>query len=140
MVEGLAAVEFDIRGRTRRSKSWRDNVSDSRRQSGLEGRGQSASGGPLPAGNDAAAHRRRPGRLSEHGVQFEPLAQLAPNAEVTFRIRAKAIQPGDLRIKAQLLVDDMRQPVTKERKHAVYVDSMSKAVETARGGWYNREK
>ena len=60
--------------------------------------------------------------INDHRVDFEPVAQLAPKAEATFRIRAQALQAGDLRVKMQLQSDDMRQPVNKEESTRVYVD------------------
>jgi uncharacterized repeat protein (TIGR01451 family) len=60
--------------------------------------------------------------IDDHRVDFEPLAQLAPKAEATFRVRAQALQAGDLRVKMQLQSDDMRQPVNKEESTRVYVD------------------
>ena len=60
--------------------------------------------------------------IEEHRVQFEPLARLAPKAEATFRIRAQALQAGDLRVRVQLLTDDAHQPVTKEESTRVYAD------------------
>ncbi len=60
--------------------------------------------------------------LEDHRVQFEPLARLAPKADATFRIRAQALQAGDLRIRVQLLTDEMHQPITKEESTRVYTD------------------
>jgi uncharacterized repeat protein (TIGR01451 family) len=60
--------------------------------------------------------------VEDHRVQFEPLARLAPKADATFRIRAQALQAGDLRIKVQLLTDESRQPITKEESTRVYTD------------------
>ena len=53
---------------------------------------------------------------------FDGLAQLAPKAETTYRVRVKALQPGDLRARFQLLTDDMQSPVTKEESTRVYAD------------------
>ncbi len=55
-------------------------------------------------------------------VLFEPLARLAPKADTTYRVRAKALRPGDLRIRAQLLTDDLQSPVVKEESTRVYSD------------------
>jgi hypothetical protein len=60
--------------------------------------------------------------MDDHRVDFEPIAQLAPKAEATFRIRAQALQAGDLRVKMQLQSDDMHQPINKEESTRVYVD------------------
>ncbi len=60
--------------------------------------------------------------VEEHRVQFEPLARLAPKTDATFRIRTQALSAGDLRIKVQLMTDEMRQPITKEESTRVYSD------------------
>lgn len=53
-------------------------------------------------------------------VTFDSLSRLAPKADTTYRIRAQALQPGDLRIKVQLLTDDLQSPVTKEESTRVF--------------------
>jgi uncharacterized repeat protein (TIGR01451 family) len=55
-------------------------------------------------------------------ISFERLAQLPPKAEKTYRVRVKAMRPGDLRARFQLSSDDMRTPVTKEESTRVYAD------------------
>jgi uncharacterized repeat protein (TIGR01451 family) len=60
--------------------------------------------------------------VEDHRVQFEPLARLSPKADATFRIRAQALQAGDLRVKVQLMTDETRQPITKEGSTRVYSD------------------
>ncbi len=55
-------------------------------------------------------------------VQFDGLARLAPKADTTYRVRVKALRPGDLRARFQLLTDDMQTPVTKEESTRVYAD------------------
>jgi uncharacterized repeat protein (TIGR01451 family) len=55
-------------------------------------------------------------------VLFEGLARLAPKAETTYRVRARGLQPGDLRVQVQLLTDEMRSPVSKEESTRVYAD------------------
>jgi uncharacterized repeat protein (TIGR01451 family) len=63
-------------------------------------------------------------RLDRQGSQvvFEGLPRLAPKADVTYRIRAEGLAPGDLRICAQLLSDEMLTPVTKQESTRVYSD------------------
>ncbi len=124
LVEGLAAVECDIRG------------ADDAIEVGGETTYQIH---VVNQGSKAAANIQvtalfppeltplridGPGRgeITDHSVQFEALAQLGPKAEATFRIRAKAMQAGDLRVKAQLQDDEMRQPVLKEAGTRVYID------------------
>jgi uncharacterized repeat protein (TIGR01451 family) len=55
-------------------------------------------------------------------VLFEGLPRLAPKADVTYRVRAQGLKPGDLRICAQLLTDEMQTPVVKEESTRVYSD------------------
>jgi uncharacterized repeat protein (TIGR01451 family) len=65
-----------------------------------------------------------PTRYSIEGnrVVFEGLAQLAPKADTTYRVRVKGLRPGDLRTRFQLITDDMQSPVTKEESTRVYSD------------------
>ena len=62
-------------------------------------------------------YRRDGGRVS-----FDGLAQLAPKADATYRVRVKAVQPGDLRARFQLQTDNMQSPVIKEESTRVYAD------------------
>ncbi len=55
-------------------------------------------------------------------VVFEPLARLAPKADITYKVVGQCLAPGDLRVKVQLQTDDMAQPVTKEESTRVYKD------------------
>ena len=55
-------------------------------------------------------------------VVFDGLAQLAPKADVTYRVRAQGLRAGDLRVRCQLLTDEMQSPVTKEESTRVYSD------------------
>ncbi len=56
-------------------------------------------------------------------VAFEPLARLAPKADTVYRVRVRGLQPGDLRVRVQVLTDEMRDvPVTKEESTRVYSD------------------
>lgn len=55
-------------------------------------------------------------------VLFDGLSRLAPKADTTYRVRVKGLQPGDLRLKVQLMTDDMHSPVTKEESTRVYSD------------------
>jgi len=65
-----------------------------------------------------------PSRHSVEGdrITFDSLARLAPKADTTYRIRAKALKAGDLRVRFQLLTDDMQTPVTKEESTRVFAD------------------
>ena len=65
-----------------------------------------------------------PSRHSLDGdrITFDGLTRLAPKADTTYRIRAKAMKAGDLRVRFQLLTDDMQTPVTKEESTRVFAD------------------
>ena len=53
---------------------------------------------------------------------FEPLAQLAPKADTTYRVKAEGWGRGDVRVRVQILTDEIRTPVTKEESMRVYAD------------------
>lgn len=55
-------------------------------------------------------------------VFFEGLASLAPKAETVYRVKAKALRAGDLRVRIQLKTDNMQIPVTKEESTRVFAD------------------
>ena len=55
-------------------------------------------------------------------VLFEPLGQLPPKADATFAIKVQAVAAGDIRVRVQVLSDDMRSPITKEEGTRVYAD------------------
>lgn len=56
-------------------------------------------------------------------VAFEALSRLAPKADTMYRLRVRGLEPGDLRVRVQLLTDEMRDvPVTKEESTRVYSD------------------
>jgi uncharacterized repeat protein (TIGR01451 family) len=55
-------------------------------------------------------------------VLFEPLAQLAPKADTTYRVKAQGRGPGDVRVRVQIITDEIRTPVTKEESTRVYAD------------------
>ncbi|MFW6124593.1 MAG: CARDB domain-containing protein, partial [Pirellulales bacterium] len=61
--------------------------------------------------------------VSGQQVVFDGLARLAPKADTTYRVRVRGVQPGDLRVRVQLLTNEMRGvPVTKEESTRVYSD------------------
>ena len=62
------------------------------------------------------------GVIEGQRVTFQALPRLAPKADTTYRIRAKGVRPGDLRIRVQLQTAEMTTPVTKEESTRVYVD------------------
>jgi uncharacterized repeat protein (TIGR01451 family) len=55
-------------------------------------------------------------------IVFDGLAQLAPKADTTYRVRAQGLKPGDLRTRIQLMTDEMQSPLTKEESTRVYAD------------------
>ncbi len=55
-------------------------------------------------------------------VRFAPLARLAPKADTMYRIRVQCQQAGDLRLRVQLLTDDIEEPVREEESTRVYAD------------------
>jgi uncharacterized repeat protein (TIGR01451 family) len=55
-------------------------------------------------------------------VVFDGLARLAPKADITYRVRAQGLKPGDLRTRIQLMTDELQSPVTKEESTRVYAD------------------
>ncbi len=55
-------------------------------------------------------------------VFFDGLERLLPRAELTYRVRVQGLQPGDLRVRCQLLTDEMQTPVTKEEGTQVFAD------------------
>jgi uncharacterized repeat protein (TIGR01451 family) len=65
-----------------------------------------------------------PSRFTIDGqrVLFEPLAQLAPKADTTYRVKAEGRGPGDVRVRVQIITDEIKSPVTKEESTRVYAD------------------
>ena len=55
-------------------------------------------------------------------VRFAALARLAPKADTMYRIRVQCLEPGDLRLRVQLLTDDIEEPVREEESTRVYAD------------------
>ncbi len=62
------------------------------------------------------------GRLEGDTIVFEPLGQLAPKVETTYRIRVKGATPGDQRMSVQLTTNEIQTPVTKEESTRVFSD------------------
>ena len=55
-------------------------------------------------------------------VLWDPLPTLAPKADATYTLKTKANQAGDLRLRVQLVTDEIRTPITKEESTRVYAD------------------
>jgi uncharacterized repeat protein (TIGR01451 family) len=60
--------------------------------------------------------------MERNRIVFEGLPRLAPKADTTYRVRVQGLQPGDLRLRVQLLTDEMSTWVTKEESTRVYSD------------------
>jgi uncharacterized repeat protein (TIGR01451 family) len=60
--------------------------------------------------------------LDNSQVVFEGLPQLPPKTDALYRVRVQGLRPGDLRVRCQLLTDDLQTPVTKEESTQVYAD------------------
>jgi uncharacterized repeat protein (TIGR01451 family) len=59
----------------------------------------------------------------ERGVVFfDKLPRLAPKADTTYRIRVQGLQAGDLRMRVQVVTNEITQPVVKEESTRVYAD------------------
>jgi len=79
----------------------------------------------LPSEMQPVAAEGPPGTrhaVEGNSVRFDGLSRLAPKADTTYRIRARGLRPGDLRIRVQLTTDEIRTPVTKEESTRVYSD------------------
>ena len=61
-------------------------------------------------------------RMEGQRIVFEPMARLAPKADITYRVVAQAVAPGDSRIRVLLQTDEMTEPVTKEESTRIYKD------------------
>lgn len=61
-----------------------------------------------------------PYRVQGQQVIFEPLAKLAPRADVLFRVRVKCKKAGDWRFKVQMSCDQFNLPVNEEESTRVY--------------------
>jgi uncharacterized repeat protein (TIGR01451 family) len=124
VVEGIAALAFDVKAADEAIEIGGETTY----QIHVVNQGsKAASNVQIVAGFPAelkATRAEGPSKetVEDHRVQFEPLARLAPKADATYRIRAQALQAGDLRIRVQLLTDEMRQPITKEESTRVYTD------------------
>lgn len=53
---------------------------------------------------------------------FEPLARLAPKADVIYKIQVKGVAPGDVRIRTRIKSDGLKEPVTREESMRIYSD------------------
>jgi uncharacterized repeat protein (TIGR01451 family) len=56
-------------------------------------------------------------------IVFEPLPKLAAKADVLYKVRARALKPGDWRFRTWLSSDHMPDPVYEDESTQVYSDS-----------------
>lgn len=77
----------------------------------------------IPPGMEAI-NGEGPARVSvqENRVLFEPLPQLAPQADTFYKVHVRGTTDGDKRVKVHLMSDDVTEPVTKEESTHVYSD------------------
>lgn len=55
-------------------------------------------------------------------VLFDKLARLAPKADTTYRVRAKGLQAGDMRMRVRVMTNEITTPIVKEESTRVYAD------------------
>ena len=60
--------------------------------------------------------------LDGNRVLFEGMARLAPKADAIYRVRLRGLQAGDVRVRCQLMTDEMQSPINKEEGVRVYAD------------------
>jgi uncharacterized repeat protein (TIGR01451 family) len=63
-------------------------------------------------------------RQHDRDLIFEPVARLAPRADVTYRVQVKGTAPGDIRFRTRIKSDSMREPVLREEPTRIYSDEM----------------
>ncbi|MDX1962399.1 MAG: hypothetical protein SFX18_04555 [Pirellulales bacterium] len=61
-------------------------------------------------------------KLEGNRLVFEPIARLPAKSETVYRLHMRGVAAGDVRLKVQLLTDDIRQPITKEESTRVFAD------------------
>ncbi len=71
-----------------------------------------------------AIHADGPARhvIDGQRVLFDPVSQLAPKADMTYTVKVKALEAGDLRLRVQVVTDEIRVPITKEESTRVYAE------------------
>lgn len=55
-------------------------------------------------------------------VLFDPVRQLAPKADTSYLVKVQGLKAGDLRIRVQIVTDEITTPITKEESTRVYTD------------------
>lgn len=61
-------------------------------------------------------------RIHSYLVTFDPLPKLAARADALFRIKARAVQPGDWRFKVEMSSEEQPEPVREDESTRVYDD------------------
>jgi uncharacterized repeat protein (TIGR01451 family) len=61
-------------------------------------------------------------RVEGRELIFEPVARLAPKADIIYRIQVKGKQPGDARLRVRIRADGLREPVLREESTRFYSD------------------
>jgi uncharacterized repeat protein (TIGR01451 family) len=61
-------------------------------------------------------------RVEGREIIFEPVARLAPRADVIYRVAVKGLAPGDMRFRARMRADGLSEPVLREESTKVYGD------------------
>lgn len=59
-------------------------------------------------------------QISEAGITFAPLASLGPKKLTTYKLHVKGVSPGDVKLRVQVIADDMQSPVTEEESTRVF--------------------
>jgi uncharacterized repeat protein (TIGR01451 family) len=63
-----------------------------------------------------------PHRIQGQVVRFDPLPHLAARADALFRVKVRAVRPGDVRFKVQLFCEQLQGPVHEEESTRLYND------------------
>jgi uncharacterized repeat protein (TIGR01451 family) len=124
VVEGIAAVLFQVAGTRNPIEVGGETTYEVR----VVNQGSKAAGNVrvvvlLPPELKALTAEGPTRFAIENGqVAFEGLPQLPPRTDALYRVHAQGLRPGDLRVRCQLLTDDLQTPVMKEESTRVYAD------------------
>lgn len=58
--------------------------------------------------------------LQDDVLTFDPIPSLAPQADVTYRVKVRGAKSGDCRFRATLITDQLSRPVVKEESTTIY--------------------
>ncbi len=76
--------------------------------------------GPTKGGLSLGIKISDPKREAHRFVLFEPISELSPKMEATFKVKVKSVGTGDLRFKAVMTSQHLTTPVVKEESTRVY--------------------